>query len=312
MFLLNKSGPQITNFISEVSRLQVYQNAIVLAARSKRKCTDESRTKSEELGRIQDKLNRLSGLESVERLESEIEEQIASLQEYAQRAITLEQLHKDLERVADLLRRTKAASDLKVKASLADVEEAVVRSVQVARAKFRIDKTVQKIIALKAVDSVKVPVLPEAEMDRLRKLRRCMKLVPVKAFIERAASVQKMKVPDLSSIEESVTRVRRLSRLSVSLASGRRSVTRMEALPEVPKLPEAEVTRLRKLVLCTEKLRELESAVSGADAELARLQGVRKALEKKMAAIQVCPECGQKIPGADEHTHAKRKRSLSA
>jgi hypothetical protein len=52
--------------------------------------------------------------------------------------------------------------------------------------------------------------------------------------------------------------------------------------------------------------------VDGAEAEVARLQGVRKALEKKMAALQVCPECGQKLPGADEHTHAKKRKSLSA
>lgn len=312
MFLLDKSGPQITNFISEVSRLQVYQNAIVLAARSKRKCTDESRTKSEELGRIQDRLNKLSGLESVERLESEIEEQIASLQEYAQRAITLEQLHKDLERVADLLRRSKAASDLKVKANLTDVESAVSRSVRVAKAKFRLDRTVQKIISLKPIDSVSVPELPDVE--RLRKLRRCMRLVPMRSFIDRSAAVQKskMKVPDLSSIGESVSRVRQLSRLHAGLVRGRKAAARVDALPEVPKLPEAEVLRLRKLVLCAQKLRELKSAVDGADAELSRLQGVKKALDKKMAAIQVCSECGQKLPSSEEHTHAKRKRALTA
>lgn len=312
MFLLNKSGPQITNFISEVSRLQVYQNAIVLAARSKRRCTDESRTKSEELGRLQDKLSRLSGLESVERLESEIEEQLSSLQEYVQRAITLDQLHKSLEGVAERLRHTKSASELKVRANMDEVERVVLRCVQLARVKFRLDRTAQRIISLRALDSVKAPILPVDDVERLRKLWRCMRIVPIRSFLERSSSVQKSKlrVPDVQTIEASVLQVRKLRGLSASIVKKREAVKRLESLPEVPRLPEDEVQRLRKLVLCSKRIRELKSGIEAADAEVQRLQVKRKELDKRIAALRVCPECGQKIP--DEHTSTKRKRALSA
>jgi hypothetical protein len=272
MFLLDKSGPQITNFISEVSRLQVYQNAIVLAARMKRKCTDESRAKSEELGRVQERMNRLSGLESVERLESEIEDQIASLQEYAQRAMTLEQLHKDLERTAGFLRRTLPLSELRVKVNMEEVEAAVSKCVRLARKKFQMDRTAQKIIAFRALDSVKVPQLPEKE----------------------------------------VADVRRLYSLSVRITRKRAVADRLEDLPAVPSVPELDLQRLRKLVACADRIRELGKAVEESEASIQAMEAASKKLEKKMAAIQVCPECGQKLPGADEHTHAKRKRSLSA
>jgi len=272
MFLLDKSGPQITNFISEVSRLQVYQNAIVLAARMKRKCTDESRVKSEELGRVQERMNRLSGLESVERLESEIEDQIISLQEYAQRAITLEQLHKDLERTADFLRRTLPVSELKVKANMEEVEAAVSKCVRLARKKFQMDRAAQKIIALRALDSIKVPKLPEKEVADVRKLHS----------------------------------------LSVSITKKLRAADRLGALPAVPSVPELDLQRLRKLVVCASRIRDLGKAVEESESTIQTMEAARKKLEKKMAAIQVCPECGQKLPGTDEHTHAKRKSSLSA
>jgi predicted ATPase len=309
LFLLDKSGPQITNFISEVSRLKVYQDAIVLAARSKRKHTDVAREKAEELGRAQARLQKLGPLESLEKLEAEIEEQINSLQEYAQKALTLEQLHRDMERIADLLRRTKQASELRVKADVEDAAEKVRRVVELARCHQALEKTAKRIISVKPVDSVKLSPLPTEEVERLRKLARCLRIVPLRAFVDKSAPVAKMGVPDLSEAVRAAGQLRQVFTLSRSIERKRAALSKLDALPAAPSWSDEDVQRLRKLHKCWSRIVELRANIEAADQEEARLVAMKKKAEKKLAALQVCPECGQKIP--DEHT-TKKRRALSA
>lgn len=309
IFLLDKSGPQITNFISEVSRLKVYQDVIVLAARAKRKQTDASREKSEELGRIQAKLQKLAPLDSLEKLEAEIDEQINSLQDYIQKALTLEQLHQDMERIAGQLRNTKRASELRVKANVEDASEKVRRVVELARCHQALDRTAKKIISVKQVDSVKVSALPTEEVERLRGLSRCLRIVPLRSLVDRSAPVAKMRAPDASEASSAVSKVRQVFVLAKSIESKRNALSKLDAVPAAPAWSDEDVQRLRKLSKCWSRIVELRANVEAADQEEARLVALKKRAEKKLAAIQACPECGQKLP---EHTHAKGKRALSA
>lgn len=309
VFLLDKSGPQITNFISEVSRLKVYQDVIVLAARAKRKQTDASREKSEELGRVQARLQKLAPLESLEKLEAEIDEQISSLQDYIQKALTLEQLHRDMERIAGLLRSTKQASELRVKADVEDVSEKVRRVVELARCHQALERTAKKIISVKALDSIKISALPVDEVERLRALSRCLRVVPLRSLVDRSAPVAKMRVPDVSEASSAVSKVRQVFVLSKSIERKRAALSKLEAMPSAPAWSDEDVQRLRKLFKCWSRIVELRANIEAADQEEARLLALKKKAEKKLAAIQVCPECGQKLP---EHTHAKGKKALSA
>lgn len=309
IFLLDKSGPQITNFISEVSRLKVYQDVIVLAARAKRKQTDASREKSEELGRVQAKLQKLAPLDSLEKLEAEIDEQISSLQDYIQKALTLEQLHRDMERIADLLRRTKQASELRVKADVDDVSEKARRVVELARCHQALDRTAKRIISVKPVDSVKVSALPVDEVERLRSLSRCLRIVPLRSLVDRSAPVAKLRAPDASEAVSAVSKVRQVFVLSKSIERKRAALSKLDAMPSAPAWSDEDVQRLRKLFKCWSRIVELRANVEAADQEEVRLVALKKKAEKKLAALQVCPECGQKLP---EHTHAKGKRALSA
>lgn len=309
MFLLNKSGPQITNFISEVSRLKVYQDAIVLAARSKRKQTDTAREKAEELGRVQAKLQKLAPLDSLERLEADIDEQINSLQEYIQKALTLEQLHRDMERIADLLRRTKQASELRVKADVEETAERAARVVSLFRCHQALERTAKRIISVKPVDSVKVSPVPSEEVERLRKLSRCLRIVPLRSLMEKSAAVTKLRAPDASEAVQAAGKLRQVFSLSRSIERKRAALSKLDSLPSAPAWSDDDVQRLRQLQRCWSRIVELRASVEAADQQEAQLVALKKKAEKRLAALQVCPECGQKIP--DEHT-SKKRRALSA
>lgn len=82
LFLLDQSGPRVTDFISEVSRLTVLQDAIVLASRGKRRLNDAAKSKSEEANKLKETLTRLSGIESLIGLVSDLDGQYRSIEEY--------------------------------------------------------------------------------------------------------------------------------------------------------------------------------------------------------------------------------------
>jgi ABC-type cobalamin/Fe3+-siderophores transport system ATPase subunit len=82
IFLLDKPGSQVTEFISEVSRLNVLQNAINLSNKKKKRLNDQHSLKEAEIKRISLKKKSFSVLPEVIRLHAEIDDQISSIIEY--------------------------------------------------------------------------------------------------------------------------------------------------------------------------------------------------------------------------------------
>ncbi len=308
LFLLDKSGPQITNFISEVSRLQVYQNAIVLAAKQKRRCQDEARNKAEDLGAVQAKLTKLAGLQPLEKLEEDIEEQIRSLQDYVQRAMTLEDLHKGMEAAAARLRRIKEVADFKVKTPFDTVEEAARRAVTLARLHLRLKAIAHRILACRPAEPIRIPELPLEAVIRLRKGVQCLRIGALKSSVTKAEAAAKVKVPSPTDAEHAVLRARQAWRALSGITKAEAALGKVKSLPELPSAP-PDLSRLRQLFACSQKMQALQSQIASSEEEEKRLSALKKKVEKRMAAIQVCPECGQRLP---ENTHAKGRRSLPA
>ena len=82
LFLLDQSGPRITDFLSKVSKLNMLQDAIVLAAQGKRSSNDKAKAKTEEIADIKIKLDKIIALDNLEKLNKDIDGQILSIEEY--------------------------------------------------------------------------------------------------------------------------------------------------------------------------------------------------------------------------------------
>ena len=104
IFLLDKSGPQVTDFISEVSRLTVLQDAVVLSARGKRQALDEAKAKAEESAKLRDRLSRVSGLDPLIKLHEEMEAQAESIKDYEARLSAVEVLDSKMREAASKIR----------------------------------------------------------------------------------------------------------------------------------------------------------------------------------------------------------------
>lgn len=82
IFLLDKSGGQVTDFISEVSKLNVFQDSIVLSARKKKRCTDEAKTKADETTRLKSQLSKFNDADLLNKIEKDLQDQAHSIKEY--------------------------------------------------------------------------------------------------------------------------------------------------------------------------------------------------------------------------------------
>jgi len=100
IFLLNLSGPAVTDFISDISRLGVLQDCILLNVRGKKRVLDTVRVKSDEVELLKEKEQKLSQLDPLIVLDEELQAQYESIQEYEDRIQTGEALDRDLKQVA--------------------------------------------------------------------------------------------------------------------------------------------------------------------------------------------------------------------
>lgn len=97
IFLLDKPGSQVTEFISEVSRLNVLQNAINLSNKKKKRLNDQYSLKESEVKKISIKKSAFLSLPEIKTLHAEIEDQLSSIVEYDSLITNLNSINARLE-----------------------------------------------------------------------------------------------------------------------------------------------------------------------------------------------------------------------
>ncbi len=87
LFLLNESGASVTDFISEVSRLQVLQDAISISNKSKKKANEELKVRSSDLVGLRERVQKVEGVANLEKVSREIEQQAESIRDYEKKIV---------------------------------------------------------------------------------------------------------------------------------------------------------------------------------------------------------------------------------
>lgn len=114
IFLLNDSGPAITEFISEVSRLNVLQDSITLSLRRKKQALDKTKAKNEDIKKHNEKLAKLSDLDSLIELKEELEEQAQSIRQYEEKVLLGEAIKNKLDQIAGLVRAISGVTTVEI------------------------------------------------------------------------------------------------------------------------------------------------------------------------------------------------------
>lgn len=305
LFLLDQSGPRVTDFLSEVSRLTVLQDAIVLAARGKRSATDQAKTKSEEAAGLKTKLARVGALDTLEKLGRELEEQASSIEQYEERIALGEALiakRVEAERVIGLLEKV---DGLKIPRDVAADPIQKLRAVYLFC--FQLEQSAARVRDIRDVSRVKVPDLLADEIDKLRDLQRFAQLEPLRQSVKLLEDLPKVKTPDIKKLRAEVEKLREIAQYTTKLQSLQASIALLDKAVKIPQAID-EVEKLKKLATLTQQIANASSEIETMESDLAGIAKDIAKVEADTAAIPACPTCHR--PFSPEHT-GKHKR-LSA
>lgn len=301
LFLLTETGATVTDFISEVSRLQVLQDAITISIRGKKKALDEAKVRTADLETLRGKAAKVSDVPEVERIVRELDEQAESIREYERRVVLGEECVRRLALAHSILQAIEAVSGVKIP------DLRVGDGVRKIRLASRLNRDLmagaQKVIAVKAIGQVKVPEVPSDEVDRLRRANRFSFLPAMKEVLLSLRGIEKAAVPVLDDSRADVLRLRRAGVLTDKLGKLNRAIGSLGLevdIPEPPPSPE-HLSRMsgyqKKLEAGRREVDELERKAESARKELLSIQ-------VDMDKIPSCPTCGRVTPAESKTPHS--------
>ena len=209
VFLMNKSGPAVTDFLSEVSRLKVLQDAITINVRGRRRSLDRAKMREEDAVGLRGREAKLEKTGDMVQLRTDLDAQMESIREYGGRISGLQKFLDDIESEATAVETLREVKGVKVPP----------------------DSVGQ------AAESLRSAVRSYAAMEL--EASKIIKYKPVEA----------MAVPDGNGLDPEVGRLSEAGRLSSRIATESRAVDILSGpvvVPEAPGMP-AELGRMEEL-----------------------------------------------------------------
>lgn len=206
IFLLDKSGPQVTNFISEVSRLKVLQDSVTISARGKKQSNDEASLKAKEASKIRSKQKALEPILTLKKVESELKDQIDSIGEYETRYKKAVFFKTSIEKDSLFVEKIFSVESVKIPKEL-DVD-LINKFKKLSQFKNGLENSAKRIIKIKPILKVSIP--DEIDTTEFFKLKKFSSIPKLKTRVSKLESISSVTVP-----EESVSEIEKLSNLKI-------------------------------------------------------------------------------------------------
>ena len=192
IFLLDKPGSQVTDFISEVSRLNVLQDAILLAARGKKKSNDLFNSKTLEAKEYSAKLGKLKDIQEVDDIQVDLEEQLKSINEYEAKVGLLKDINEKLKKNANSIKSIMGVNKVEIP-DIIPIDELT----KVKTAKDLLNKLngiVRKIIPIKKISTIVVPN-DIAEFSKYSSMKKYKWVQQEKLTLQKLSKVSDLVIP---------------------------------------------------------------------------------------------------------------------
>lgn len=295
IFLLNKSGPSVTDFISGVSRLTVLQDAIILSLRDKKKLLDGVKAKTEAMEKLRSREAAISGLDVLVGLSSELEAQAQSISEYERRIASAENLLKKITRAREMTEALAKSPDVRIPPSPDSILLQRLKAMELHWRKC--ESAALRIKSLWAVSGVVVPSPPEADLNRLKLSE---KIHGLRKTVEILKDVGKVRIPKIDS-GDGLGRLKAAEAHLTRLTSAAEAVKALRPV-SVPKPPESP-SRLSAASRHQNRISQLRMEISELDRKLVSVSDDLKKASSELKKIPSCSTCGR--PTFESHPHAK-------
>jgi len=298
IFLLNKSGPAVTNFISDISRLKVLQDAIVINARTKQRSLAEANSHDEELASITARESKLDGLDSLLAVEQDLVAELESLKACSDRISKVTVLSDRMDSESEVLKVIVGVKDVRVPApssgNVSVLSEANKKNQE-------LERTALSIASLRTISSVVIPdASDEAALNKIKDGRRMLEIEPLSNSVKILQSSSSVKIPASSELD--VSRLQTGARMVSEIASLQESISLMETEVEIPTSVDKE--SLQKFLRAKQLLSEIAAAekdIKKGEDSLKQYDDELQTVLDELSKIPTCPTCQQVC--ASIHSH---------
>lgn len=286
IFLLDKSGPQITDFISEVSRLNVLQDAVILSARGKRASTDEASSKATEASEFRKKQAAVSGINLLSSVCEDLDAQYTSIENYEQKISNASTFWSHIRSHKSRIDGLSSIESISVP-GVFDKErvESVVKASQILHS---LEESAKRVIEIRKIASVTIP-LPPTEATKFQEIMKFAWIHDGSIAIKKLEGIGSVSVPEAPS---EVANYSLASKLEASITSAKAAL----ALFDDVKIPESvDVNSELQKISTYEKyhiiLQSEATYVKNLNSELAKFKSELSDVEKELSGIPTCPTC---------------------
>jgi hypothetical protein len=169
LFLMDQSGPSITDFISEISRLKTLQNAIIINTRRKRRALDQVKTKENDVIELQTKKAKFKDIDSMLKIKEELKDQIDSIENYRVKVLKGKEL---LDKIKNTEKKVSIFSEFtKVKIPDSDFDDPILKVKNMQQIYYALEREAKRIIRYKEVKKLQIP--DEDILVELENLIKC-------------------------------------------------------------------------------------------------------------------------------------------
>jgi hypothetical protein len=299
VFLLNKPGPQITDFISEISKLGTIQDAIVAAARGKKYHSDIAREKADELNRVRGDIAKIEKLTSLERLSRDLELQRESIGQYEKKVDSQEQFlsyittsQQQIE-VLSHVHGVRAPSDGSIPALVGKLKLMQLHHIALTG-------RVKDVMAVRGVKKIMTPDMPEESYEFVHRASAFSNIESLKTSVIVLETVKSVSTPPSPKIGPKLTTLRAMQQLGGQVKTAKDAVDKLSKVGKLKVPEEPDVPRLHKMTGCLSAIQDAKKGIASAESELKTINIELKSIDKELAKIPVCRLCGR--PSGEQHS----------
>lgn len=299
VFLLDEGGPTVTQFISEISGLDVLQTAIALGLRGKKKALEELKLASAEAQKFKSKLQKLTKLDDLLEMSGELENQAESINEYRRKLERRKELFDEIEGAANKIR---ALADLKTVQipddSIGDVIDVTVKMFERWKS---LEDAARSVISLKDF-RVEMPEDPRESYDTWTKVKKYEGIERLNSSIGKLKGVAAVKLPDPLQ-DSDFEKIEKAKSIHAKLEELTKSVAILESpviLSNDPGLLN-DIGRTAKAKDIMSEMQKTNSEIDRLNTDLKRAIDNLENVTEELGKIPSCPTCNR--PALLGHQH---------
>jgi energy-coupling factor transporter ATP-binding protein EcfA2 len=289
LFLLNKSGPAITKFISDVSRLQVLQDAISISLKGKTQNLNDAKLRNDDILKLKLDEKKLDNLDMLIRVNDDLRKQEQSINDYEKRISCEQFLLNKIDQVNRAINVFEGISRVSIPKD--NLGEIVNRLVSMNRLFTSLECAAHRIIPLRAVQKLTIQNVPDG-IDQLIKAKKYTVIYDLQDSVEKLSNIEK--VPVLGQInEEEVKNLRSAISLETQIRKSSAVVAKLSTSINIGDVIDPD--QLMKAIRISREMETVSTTIEKLtktsrlnESELAKIM-------EELKDIPVCSMCGRPV-----------------